>query len=119
MSTIATQISSNAHNPVLSMTVLQDQNKRYMNTGGRSQENHSEGFRPAFSDTSTGVVYPSCFADGRLAPMHLLDGLPKDVVLERTTSGRVIAVKDSIVAGFIRAGQFYTRAEAAAAITTH
>ena len=104
---------------MLSVAVLKEQNKCFMRTGGRSQENRSEGFRPAFSDTKTGTVYPSCFADGRPAPMHMLDGLPSDVVVARNESGRVISVKDSVIAGFVKAGQFYTREQAAAAVTTH
>jgi hypothetical protein len=55
----------------------------------------------------------SCFADGRPAPIHLLDGLPADWVTVRGAGGRVLAVKASVVAGFIRGGRFYTRAQAA------
>lgn len=103
----------------LSVAVLKEQNKHFCGTGGCSQENSGEGFRPAFKDTGTGVIYLSCFADGRLAPLHLLDGLPTEVVIARDNNGRVIAVKDSVIAGFVREGQFYTRAEAAAAVTQH
>ena len=117
-STASTQYQAK-HQQMLSVAVLKEQNKRFKNTGGRSQENRSEGFRPALSDTSTGTIYPSCFADGRPAPMHLLDGLPAEVVLARSASGRVIAIKESVVAGFVKAGQFYTREQAAAAVTTH
>ena len=119
MKSIASTTYSVKHQQMLSVAALKEQNKRFMNTGGRSQENRSEGFRPAFSDTSTGTVYLSCFANGRPAPMHMLDGLPAEVVLARTESGRVTAVKDSVVAGFVKAGEFYTREEAAAALTRH
>lgn len=50
-------------------------------------------FPPAFLETETGVVYASCYADGRRAPFHLLDGLPNELVLERDPTGRVAAVK--------------------------
>lgn len=113
---------SNYNNPntrMLSIAILKEQNERFMNTGGRSQENRSEGFRPAFSDTSTGAVYLSRFADGRPAPMHMLDGLPQEVVATRNAAGRVTAIKESVVAGFVRDGLFYTREEAAAAATKH
>jgi hypothetical protein len=98
---------------MLNDAVLQQQNRRFMGTGGRSQENRSSGFRPAFIDSITRAVYASCFADGRPAPIHLIDGLPDEVVVARSDSGRVCAVKPSVVAGFVRDGRFYTREEAA------
>lgn len=69
--------------------------------------------RPAFQDTSTGVIYLSCFTDGRPAPVHVLDGLPDSAVLQRAPDGRVAAIKQTVVAGFSREGQFYTREQAA------
>jgi hypothetical protein len=81
-----------------------------------SQENRAYGFLPAFRDARTGVVYLSRFADGRLAPLHLLDGLPAAVVLTDPLSGQVVALKDSVTAGFVRTGRFYTRAQAAQAV---
>ena len=104
---------------LMTLNCLKQQNKCFKGTGGRSQENRSSGFLPAFSDTSTGAVYLSRFADGRLAPMHMLDGLPAEVVVDRSTSGRVKAVKKTVVAGFVRNDQFYTREQAAAAVTKH
>jgi hypothetical protein len=47
--------------------------------------------------------------------MHLLDGLPDEWVVERDAAGRVRAIKDSVIAGFVRDGRFYTREQAAAA----
>lgn len=85
----------------------------YRGSGGVSAENRSYGFRPAFLDLETGAVYVSCFADGRPAPFHLLDGLPDAVVLARDPVGRVATVKDSVTAGFVRGCRFYTRDEAA------
>jgi hypothetical protein len=98
---------------------IKAQNRRYEGTGGVSQENRGSGFLPAFADTVTGATYPSRFADGRPAPIHLLDGLPAELVVARSANGRVTAVKDSVVAGFLRAGRFYTRAQAAEAMTQH
>lgn len=96
---------------------LQEQNRRFKGTQGVSQENRGSGFVPAFFDSSTGTVHRSCFADGRPAPMHLLDGLPAELVIERSPSGRVTAVRESVQAGFVRNGKFYTREQAAKAIT--
>jgi hypothetical protein len=97
----------------MSHEVLQRENVEFRGTGGRSQENASKGFRPAFMDRETLSIYPSRFADGRPAPMHLLDGMPSEVVVTRTASGRVAAVKSSIVSGFTLDGVFYTREAAA------
>jgi hypothetical protein len=97
----------------MSVTVLGRQNREFRGTGGRSQENRGAGFQPAFFDTETRMVYPSQFRDGRRAPVHLLDGLPEQLVVARDALGRVSTVKDSIIAGFAREGRFYTREEAA------
>src|SRR4030095_16677060 len=88
---------------------------RFRGTGGVSEENCGLGFRPAFRDAQTGIVYRSCFADGRPAPFHLLDGLPPEVIVERNCRGRVTAVKGSLVSGFLRRNRFYTREQPAAA----
>ena len=87
----------------------------YAGSGGRSEENTGLGFRAAFLDVDTMTVYPSCFRDGRPAPVHLLDGLPDDVVVDRTPSGRVLAAKATLISGFERNGFFYTRSAAARA----
>jgi hypothetical protein len=111
-----TQSGHPRYEPMLSAAVLGDQNRRFRNTGGRSQENRSEGFRPGYQDTATGHTYLSCFADGRPAPLHLLDGLPAEVAVSRDAHGRISAVKATVVAGFIRNSRFYTRQEAAVAV---
>jgi hypothetical protein len=97
---------------------LQAQNQRFHGTTGVSAENRTLGFRPAFMNTRTGEVYLSRFGDGRLAPMHLLDGLPASVVLKRTDSGCVAAVHGWITGGFVRDNRFFTREQAVAA-TAH
>jgi hypothetical protein len=101
----------------LSSTVLQHQNQRFQGTGGRSQENRGRGFRPAFMDADTLAIYASCFADGRLAPFHLIDGLPDVLIVARFSSGRVAALKASVIPGFIREDRFYTRDEAAQCVS--
>ena len=98
---------------VLTRTVLARENERFRRSGGRSQENRSLGFRPAFMDLHSRVVYASRFADGRPAPFHVIDGLPDELVLARCASGRILAVKASVVSGFVRDGQFFSREEAA------
>jgi hypothetical protein len=99
---------------LLSLACLRTQNRRYRGSGGVSAENRSAGFRPAFLDSRTDLVYLSQLPDGSPAPVHLLDGLPPELVVQRTAAGRVTAVRDSVVAGFVRDGRFLTRDEAMA-----
>ena len=100
----------------LTTQVLRRQNLAFKGTGGVSAGNHSQGFAPAFLDTETGSVYLARFADGRPAPMHLLDGLPRELIVSRDAAGRCLAVKRSLVAGFVQAGRFYTREQAACCV---
>jgi hypothetical protein len=100
----------------LSKAQLLHENRAFEGTGGRSEENRAAGFLPAFFDTETRSVYRSRFADGRPAPFHLIDGLPRELVVARHLSGRVAAIKRSVVSGFLLGGRFYTREEAAAAL---
>jgi hypothetical protein len=101
---------------VLNQKVLKRENLVHAGTGGRSQANSSLGFRPAFYDFATQKIYPSRFADGRLAPFHLLDGLPDEAVADRAPNGRVISGKATLISGFVREGFFYTRTAAARAV---
>jgi hypothetical protein len=85
----------------------------YAGSGGVSQENRAMGFCPAFYDRETGVIELSRFANGTVAPVHLLEGLPDAWVVERGMDGMTLAIKQSIIAGFVRGGSFYTRQQAA------
>jgi len=98
----------------LTARTLRQQNRRFKGTGGVSAGNQAQGFAPAFLDTETHQIYQACFADGRPAPMHLLEGLPPAVVAARDATGRITALKSSVLAGFVRKEQFYTREQAAA-----
>jgi len=93
------------------------ENIRCHGTGGVSQ-NRSCGFWPAFMDAQTRAVYPSRFTDGRLAPFHILDGLPDELALSRNARGHGVGVKASVVSGFVRGNLFYSRDEAAAHAAT-
>ncbi len=98
--------------------VLMDQNQSYRGSGGTSAENRSRGFRPAFLDTETRMVHLSRFANGNPAPVHLLDGLPGELVTRRTSSGSIAEVRASVVAGFVRDDCFFSRDEAAQQISS-
>ena len=95
---------------------LRKENKLSRGTGGVSQENRDCGFIPAFYDSYSCQVVISRFANGNPAPIHVLDGLPEDGVIGRDKGGRVVAVKDSVISGFMCQGRFYTRAQAAQAL---
>ncbi|MBB3181586.1 hypothetical protein [Variovorax sp. Sphag1AA] len=97
----------------MNQTILAQENAAFKGSGGVSANNRSLGFRPAFRNNETGLIYASRFADGRLAPIHLIDGLPDEVVIARSASGRVILVKPSVQAGFTLDGDFYDREQAA------
>lgn len=97
------------------LTLIRE-NRRFAGTGGVSHANRAQGFRPAFRDRRTGAVYLSCYANGQPAAIHLFDGLPGELVEGRDARGQVIAVSALVESGFLRDGQFFTRAEAAAAV---
>ncbi len=92
---------------------LRVENEAYAGTGGVSQNNHEARFLPAFRDKDTGRVEVARLEDGQPAPMHILSGLPDEWVTGRDEQGCIVAVRDSIIAGFVRDGVFYTREEAA------
>ena len=100
-------------NHVLTSRGLRQQCRLYRGTCGASEDNRDAGFVPAFLNRDTGEIHRSSFADGREAPVHVLDGLPDSVIVRRNRTGKVTVVKGSIVAGFVRKGRFYTREQAA------
>lgn len=93
----------------ITVKTLDYENRAFAGTGGVSHICQHRGFMPGFLDRATGQIYPSCYADGRPARIHLLDGLPNELVVSRSLSGQVAAIKGSVVAGFILEGTFYTR----------
>ncbi len=103
-------------NNALTTDTLRRQNLAFAGTGGVSATNRGSGFRPAFCDRVSGRTVLARFEDGRPAPMHLLDGLPEEWIVAREASGRVRAIKESVIAGFVRNDVFYTREQAAAAV---
>ena len=88
------------------------ENRVFDGTHGVSCENRADGFLPACYDTETGQVELSRFRDGLPAPMHMIDGLPDNWVVERDATSRVKAIKHTVISGFVRDGCFYTRSEA-------
>lgn len=99
----------------LTELALRHENELYANTRGTSQANRALGWRPGYLNKATGELALSRFADGRPAPIHVLDGLPEAWVQSRDAAGHVLAAEPEIVSGFIRDGRFYTREQAARA----
>jgi hypothetical protein len=95
---------------------LARENQDFTGTGGVSNENRSLGFLPAFCDTETGTVYISCNKDGTQAVIHMLDGLPEALITERDQQNNIVSVKSSVIPGFVKDNEFYTREQAAALV---
>lgn len=98
---------------------LRRENRQFADSGGRSGDlkcctSTNRTFVPAFRNDATGEVALSRLLDGRIAPIHLIINLPAAWAIARNARGQISAVCDSVVAGFVRDGQFFTRAEAAA-----
>ena len=62
---------------------LKQENQRFAGTGGVSENNRQAFFVPAFKNALTGEVALSRFRDGRIAPCHLIDGLPDEWIAAR------------------------------------
>ena len=106
-------------NQTYSQAELIRENAQFGMTGGVSENNREEGFVPAFQDIATGRVYRSCFANGNPAPIHLLDGLPDELVIARDATRRTVALTPTLVAGFLRSDCFYTREQAAQCVSQY
>jgi hypothetical protein len=98
----------------LSQNELKFQNIVWRGTGALSAENRDQGFTPAFLDTERKEIYLSRHANGDVATVHILDGLPEHLRLSGETSATASKAKSNVIAGFVRDGKFYTREEAAA-----
>ena len=109
----STAVNHDQESDGVSTQTLADDNARFQNTGGISAENHHAGFSPAYRDNGSGVVVRSKFADGQPAPIHVLDGIPDDWVIRRGIDGAILQLKQTVEAGFLRCGDFFTRKQAA------
>jgi hypothetical protein len=96
---------------------LRRENRRFRGTAGVSERNRSRGFVPAFCDMESGRTEQCRFTNGAPAPLHLLQGVPPEWIAKKSPLGTVLAIKATVVAGFLREGRFYTRDEAASRVT--
>lgn len=80
----------------------------YLYSGNKSERIRAQGFMPAFYNSDSLTAEVSRFTDGQVAPIHLLDGLPNEWVAARNASGKIVALKGSVEAGYLYEGVFYT-----------
>lgn len=66
------------------------------------------GLMPAFRNLNTHETHLSSYGDGKPAVVHVLDGIPRAWIESFDQDGRAVALKPGIVAGYMRAGHFYT-----------
>lgn len=95
---------------------LARENREFKSTTGISKNNRSLGFIPAFYDSESGRIYLSCNKDGTRAAIHILEGLPEELILERDSKDNVVSIKPSVMSGFVKNDRFYTREQAAKAL---
>ena len=100
-------------NQLLTEASLKTENQEFYGTNGVSPGNRGNGFIPAFRDSITGRVELSRFRNGQPAPVHLIEGLPECWVVKRDAANKATAITQSVVAGFVRDGYFYTRSQTA------
>ncbi len=91
---------------------LDKETQQYAGTGGVSQGNGGYGFIPAFKDLNLGDIYLSQYSDGRVAKVHLLDGMPAHLIINKQ-DGQIRSLQKSVIAGFVLDNVFFTRAQAA------
>ena len=77
-----------------------------------STEISQSDFIPAYYDTETDTVYLSRFSDGRVAPVHVLDGIPRQLLHQGDTD----ELSGKVIVGFVFNDRFYTRGQALEAL---
>ena len=97
---------------------LRKENRDFAGTTGISINSKALGFVPAFQDRKTGRSEISRFSDGRPAPIHLMEGLPEEWAVDHDAKGKITSIKPTIISGFVRGDNFYTREQAADAGAT-
>ena len=85
----------------------------YLGTCGESVVAGQHKFLPAFCNRVDGRVELARLPNGKPAPMHLIAALPKAWAARCDEGGNVVELIDSVIAGFVKNGRFYTREEAA------
>lgn len=98
----------------LTLRAIAEENAAIGGAGSRGTSQGEMGrFVPCFRCKTTGEVFFPLDANGNIAPIHLLNGIPERFVTSRGLDGGALSVCPDIESGFYRDGQFYTRKEAA------
>ena len=95
----------------MSQSQLAEQRGVYDKLGGSVFRDASFGFMPAFMDLKNREIHLSAYADGMPSVIHIFDGLPGHWVEEWDDQGKAVALKSTVIAGFMRNGSFYTLKE--------
>ena len=93
---------------LISTVALEKQQKTYQKISGMNISDLCVGFIPAFRDLSTDETHLSITSEGKISPIHLIDGLPLDWVTEWDLQGYPKLLKPSVIAGFFRGENFFT-----------
>jgi len=83
--------------------------------GSTSNETEKPDFIPAYYDTETDTVYLSRFSNGTVAPVHVLDRIPRELLQQ----GESDELSGKVVVGFVLNDRFYTREQALEALNEH
>lgn len=75
-------------------------------------------FIPAFYDALSHTVFLSCYKSGQLAPIHVLEGIPDNIIKNRTLTNNRGESKNSLIIGFIFKNKFLTRKQAINTLST-
>ncbi len=89
------------------------ESRPYDGTCGESAVACQHSFVPAFQNSADGRVELARMPNGKPAPMHLISCLPRAWATRCDAHGNVLALIDTVIAGFVKGGRFYTREEAA------
>lgn len=90
-------------------SALSDSGKQFRDKlSGIDLPDFCQGFIPVFRDLANDETHISTFSDGQFADMHILDNLPIDWVEDWDENGYALSLRPSVIAGYMRAGQFYT-----------
>jgi hypothetical protein len=85
-----------------------EQRKLYDRMPGVSFGNLCFGFMPAFMDFESGETHLSVNPNGSIALIHSLDSLPLEWISGWDQAGKATDIKESVAAGFVRGGDFFT-----------
>ncbi len=103
----------------LTQRALQHASAPFKGTCGDSATAVAHNFVPAFRNDANGAVELARHADGSPACMHLIAYLPRQWAARCDQKGKIVELRDGIVAGFCLGSKFFTREEAAAYSDAH